>query len=97
MLCSIHTHVHAWKKTETKKTRTRERRQSPAHVTPLPKKAARNKAVPETVVRDEMEAVSFCLFVLLMLPDFWQGKREWGSKHLSAWAHLEKKDGARQI
>lgn len=28
---------------------------------------------------------------------FWQRKREWDCKHRSAWAHLEKKDGARQI
>lgn len=28
---------------------------------------------------------------------FWPGKKEWDCKHGSAWAHLEKKDDARQI
>lgn len=59
-------------------------------MTSLPKKTARNKT-PGTVVGMRWQRVPLVFTWFVDAAGFWQGKRDWHCKHVSAWAHLEKK------
>lgn len=60
-------------------------------MTSPPKKTARNKTTPGTVVGMRWERVPLVFTWCVDAAGFWQGKRDWHCKHVSAWAHLEKK------
>lgn len=89
---ALHKHVYMREKGQKeRKGRARKERQSPAPVTSLPKKTARNKTTPGTVVGMRWERVPLVFTWCVDAVGFWQGKRDWHCKHVSAWAHLEKK------